>query len=997
MSPDDRFADASISRRRFVQLSGAVGASLALPGNATASTSNEAFTAEYEYVLNHTPTDHAVPTLVRFDDPAGPTAMEGLVGGERNVPTTTEPEPTAYAPLTAAQAEQVADVPSVSKFQFSPGSNPFWRIGYYPMGVFPEPRRSVDYIGFEQLKDGLAVLEERHPDRIRVRDVGHSPGHYNNVTDRPDPKGMFVAELTNFDSETDFTDKEKVFFSCSLHGLEMAGRETGARVLENAARGSEPDVAGSDATLEPLLDDVVVIIGFVNPDGWAVRNPQYDSGWQLGGPGALFPRAPGAPLYERGNAEVFDTNRQYPVVGYIDPIHYPAAPANYEGEEPSFVNDKVPDAKALVDFFRDYENLNYGADLHGGPVFNNFVLGLVSQDQFNTRELHEVYEMCLNINDTLAEALDTWQTVGEARVEHVGDQQFDPVLYGVVPESAFDYATIYDTIGYTVSGAFLDWMAHPEPIGLDMTTLDFEMSFNHMAGGNLYNPELFEMEVTGYRAAIRTITDFAVNNSDTPTTSEAFSTETTTGGESVAYVTTGEVRSEDDALRRTHEQLSFDANTDAYARTREAELSGDGTELPFVVSESDSHSMGVHLHGQGLIADLELVDPDGTVVREFEGVTDERVGGKCCGLPEFTVADPEAGTWTLRVDSYADGPQTVEMVQWTMAAGANPDPKSVDMWGGAGYEQTAYDVTPFEFFQDYQSAEKRGILREFIRDGGSVEPVTVDDVRNGALDDYDHAVVIHDYVSPTERISESVSSNAKEGVQEGVTDAAYTGALDEFVDDGGNLVVTDTGTYLLTELDNRLVDGSAIDPGTDIQRQFDDVARFDAKNLDHPLYADDAREIQEQLWKVQPLGYQTGGSAPMDLISEGAFGSAVNDGVGTVAARKNGLVATGSITESEQSGRGVHYITSLLPPAKQANLHPFGLQNYTVTFLGYVLFTSALGFQQLRRTGETTRTYGRGDEWDLEGVQPVGSSSNGSQSNDSGTDTARPDTEGRVR
>jgi len=964
MSNDDPFDGSPVSRRRFMQLSAATGAALTLPGNATADASASAFSTEYQYVLNHTPEDYEVPTLVRFSDASGPTAMEGLLDVETE--TITSPEPAGYAQLTTTQASTLAELPSASEFQFAPGSNPFWRIGYYPLGVFPEPRRSVDYIGFEQLKDGLGVLEERYPDRIRVKNVGQSPGHTNTITDRPDPKGMYVVELTNFDSTTDFEDKEKVFFSCSLHGLEMAGRETGARVLENAARGSEPDVPGSDAKLEPLLDDVVVIIGFVNPDGWAVRNPQYDSGWQVGGPGTGLPRAPAAPLYERGNAEVFDTNRQYPAVGYINPSHYPAAPANYEGEEPTFVNEKVPDSKALVDYFQGYENLNYGADLHGGPVFNNFVLGLISQDQFNTRELHEVYEMCLNINDTLAEALDTWETVGQARVDLIGDEQISPVLFGVVPESAFDYATIYDTLDYTVSGAFLDWMAHPEPIGLDMTTLDFEMSFNHMLGGNVYNPELFEMEVTGYRAAIRTITQFAVNNTDTPTTEEQFSTETETGGESVAYITTGEPGSADDALRRTESQLSFDPETQFYDTTEETELAADRTELTFDVTETNLNSMGVHLHGQDVIADLELLSPSGETVYEFEGVTDERVGGKCCGLPEFTVSDPEPGTWTLRIANYQEAGQLVEMQRWTLAAQGNPDPKSVDNWGNEGYEQIAYDVTPFQFFEDYQSAEKRGTLRTFI-DDGTVDPVTVEEVKHGALAEYDHAVLIHDYVSPTDRISEGVSGNvnANADIAEGVTDDTYTGALDDFVDSGGNLVVTDTGTYVLPELDNDLFDGSAIGE-SNVQRQFLNVAEYSDKNLDHPLFDDSVRPIQDQLWKVQPLGYQVSGSAPMDLLDESAFLSAANQGVASVAARTNGLVATGSVTESTDSGRGIHYISSLLPPATQANLHPFGLQNYAVTFLGNIVFTSALGFKQIRETGETKREYGRVDDWSVE-------------------------------
>ncbi|QLD86685.1 hypothetical protein HWV23_13420 [Natronomonas halophila] len=970
---EDPFDGSPVSRRRFMALSAATGAALTLPANATADASSPAFTTEYQYVLNHTPEDHAVPTLVRFSDPSGTTAMEGAL--DKEVHTTTSPEPAGYAQVTTAEAQMLADLPNASEFQFAPGSNPFWRIGYYPMGVFPEPRRSVDYIGFEQLKDGLNVLEERYPDKIRVKRVGQSPGHHNNVTDRPDPKGMYVAELTNFDSETDFEDKEKVFFSCSLHGLEMAGRETGARVLENAARGSEPDVDGSDAKLEPLLDDVVVIIGFTNPDGWAVRNPQYDSGWQVGGPGTGTPRAPAAPLYERGNAEVFDTNRQYPAVGYINPAHYPAAPANYEGDEPGFVNEKVPDAKAFVDYFQDYENLNYGADLHGGPVFNNFVLGLISQDQFNTRELHEVYEMCRNINETLASALSTWETVGQARVDLVGDQQFSPVLFGVVPESAFDYATIYDTIGYTVSGAFLDWMAHPEPIGLDMTTLDFEMSFNHMLGGNVYNPELFEMEVTGYRAAIRTITQFAVNNTDTPTTDEEFSTETKTSGDTVAYITTGEVGSSEDALRRTDGQLDFDyEGTEFYETSEEGELAADLTEFTFDVERTDIHSMGVHLHGEGIVADLDLVSPSGETVYEFEGVTDERVGGKCCGLPEFTVSDPEPGTWSLQIANYQDAGQIVEMQRWTLAAQGAPDPTQA--WGSEGYEQAPYDVTPFEFFKDYESAEKRGNLRNFIRDGGSVEPVTVDEVRSGKLADenYDHAVLIHDYVSPKKRISGGTDNQMGDitGNASGDVVDDYTDALDDFVDSGGNLVVTDTGTYVLPELDNELLDGSKINRESDVERQFLDVARFTSKNLDHPLFDKHVREIQNQLWKVQPLGYQVTGEAPMDLVSEAAFtGAATDDGVASIAGRTNSLVAAGSITEAEDSGRGIHYISSLLPPAWQANLHPFGLQNYTVTFLGNILLTSALGFEQVRTAGDTKRRYGRTDGWNVGGSDPT--------------------------
>ena len=983
MSSDDPFDDSPVSRRRFMQLSAAAGAALTLPGNATAEASDAAFSTEYQYVLNHTPEDYEVPTLIRFSDASGPTAMEGLL--DVDTETITTPEPAGYAQLTTTQASTLAELPSASEFQFAPGSNPFWRIGYYPAGVFPEPRRSVDFIGFEQLKDGLDELQSRYPDRVNVRTVGRSPGHTNNVTDRPDPKEMIVVEVTNDVQDRDaFREKEKVFHSCSLHGLEAAGREAGARVIENVARGSEPDIDGNNAKIEPLLDDAVLLLGFTNPDGWAVRNPQYDSGWQVGGPGTGLPRAPGAPLFERGNAEIYDTNRQYPTVGAINPAHYPAYVPEDAGPDdvPSFVYDKVPDAAAFVEFFRGYENLNYGSDLHGGPVFNEFVLGLISQDQFDTRELHELYEMCLAIDETLEAALTKWTTAGDVRTQLLGDEQYAP-LFGVLPTEAFDYATIYDTIGYTVSGAMLDWMAHPEPVGLDMTTLDFEMSFSHMTGGNVYNPELLEMEVKGYRTAIRTITAFAVRNSGTPNTADSFETTTETDGETVAYVTT-------EALRRTDDDLVFESEDDSGGDGSDG---GGGLPLPTTVTDavaaegvttvsetvsgSDLHSMQVHLHAENAVMDAELLDPDGNVVRSFDGVTDDRVGGKCCGFPEWTVSDPAPGEWTIRLENLRELEQPFEAYFGTLASQSpNPDPRSVDNWGGEGYEQLEYDVTPFDFFEDYD---------EFIEDGGSVEAVTVEDVADGALADYDHAVVIHDYGANADADyigSDLPGYTPRDHPEAGFDEDGYVAALDDFVDSGGNLVLTDTGVNLLTELDNALVSADGIDRGAVTADTPYDVARFTSKNDDHPLLTD-VRPIQEQLWKVAPLGYQVSGSAPMHRLAQDAFTSAANEGVASVAGLTDGAVTAGSITESADSGRGVHVVASLLPPSTQANLHPFGLQSYTVTFLGNLLLTSALGFQQVRDTADTTRVYGRGDEWSVDSGVGATLSASGSRAVDS--------------
>ena len=124
---EDPFETAPISRRQFVRLSAATGGALALPGTATADVSAPAFDAEYEYLLNHTPDDYEIPTLVTFEDAASIRAMEVTC----DVWTTTEPRPAAHAALTTAEAEQVVRVPTAEMLHFSPGANPFWRLGYY--------------------------------------------------------------------------------------------------------------------------------------------------------------------------------------------------------------------------------------------------------------------------------------------------------------------------------------------------------------------------------------------------------------------------------------------------------------------------------------------------------------------------------------------------------------------------------------------------------------------------------------------------------------------------------------------------------------------------------------------------------------------------------------------------------------------------------------------------------------------------------------------------
>ena len=916
-----RFADADIDRRTFVRLSAATGAALAFPGNASASVSGAAFEAEYQYVLNHTPAEYAVPTLVQFADASGPAAMDAAVDAE--TVTTTEPEPAAHAQLTAAQAEAVAELPTAETFTYAPGANPFWRLGYYPLGVFPEPTRCLDYIVYEEMIAGMEHLEQQHPDRLDFYDIGRSPGYDNPISDRPDPKPVWVAEVTNdIDDEESYREKEKVFYSLSLHGDERAGAEAGCRFVEELLRGNEEEI-------EQLLDDAVLLLTFTNPDGWVARHPQYVG------------------RFQRGNAEVGDTNRQYPIVGWIRPDHYPAEPrgADATDDGPGIDSDvpreyfeNVPDSLAIVEHLRGYENLNYGADFHGASVFgDDFVFGLISQAQYDHRELHELYGLNRDVDDALTE-------------------EIQPQPY---TSNEYDYATIWDLLGYTDSGIQGDWLAHPKALGgLGMTSMDFEMAFANIVASNYYDPNLLDKQVRGYKQGIRTLTEFAIQNSDTRNTDDEFEANVRTGGNSTAVVTT-------DALTRSSDQLVYpdddgssvgggtlpvqtavDPNTEVTGTEETLSLEGATT----LSVPEDTHTLALDFEPDGPAA-ATLRSPSGETVRSYDATDGPMVDGPGT---EWTIREPEAGTWTVvgepRTATNESNGESATGESATLSATAvrtengtmTPDPREA-----LGYGQFDYEVSPLVFFDsDFFDADDELRALDVERDfddftDAPVETLSVADVKAGAAGDFDNLVVIHD---------------------DGIDDNDYVSALDEFVDSGGNLVVTDSGVNLLGAMDSDLT--STIAPEDTFEETYY-VANLGTKSSDQPLL-EDARPVQNQLWKVSGLGYSVDTEAPMTLVDETAFDEANGIAAGTqdagisagsLVGPTDGAVTTRELVESDTGA--VHFIGGVFPPASQENLHPFGLLDYSASFLGYLMLTNALGYVQTRSIeGEVTATFG---------------------------------------
>ncbi|WP_255168452.1 M14 family zinc carboxypeptidase [Natrononativus amylolyticus] len=927
--PDESaFEGVSISRRQFGSLAAAVGAALTLPGAAYADLEGSAMTDEYEYVVNHTPEDYEVPTLIRLDDESG---LDDLLGLGLDLEAATDDDlvledpPAVYARLTTGQVEEVIDLPTAEELSYTPGSNPFWRLGEYPLGVFPAPYRAVDFIHYEQMIDGMEHLEAEHPEMLdfyaladsdNPHDVTYtrSPGHDNNLTDRHDPKDLHVAELTKppaeYDSlaefrETDeFADRQKVMFEASIHGLERAGPEACYRFVERI-------VTGREAEYERLLDECVLIILSVNPDGWVARDPQYDSGWQVTGEGRDDARLPAWPQYERGNSQVFDTNRQYPSVGWIDPAHHPGEPdeSRWAEDNPHDIIDMVPDAMGAVEHFRQYENLTHGADLHAMLWNSDFILGLINQIEYTQDEFHDLYEMNRILEESLEEKLDEWEAIADIQEAAIGDFNTDAMGFPVLPETAYDYSTIWDTIGYTITGGLIGFMgASEERGGLDMTTMAFEMAYSHMVGGNKYEPVLAEMWVEGYMESMRTMTEYALRDVDSEVATADGESET------VAYVTT-------DALTRSSEDLEFlqddpdneETNAELSSEQYQAEVDPEETgTLTFDVAEG-LHTLSVHAHAEQALADVVLSDPDGEEVRAYR--PSETGGEAHHDFEPFVVREPDAGEWTVEITSLmAKNPVAMDVNVGTLQSDYDhPDPRDA-----LGFEQEAYEVTPFVFFDDFEAEN----------DLITTEALTPDEVAEEGVD-ADHLVVIHD--------------------DRGDDPEGYVAAVDDFVQDDGNLVVTDTGLHLLADMET--APGVGADDVTD---ETFGVSHLEDKAEDHPLLTD-TRPIQRMTWKVAPLGYPYAEDAPMTLLDEAAF----EESGGSVAGTTDDLVSCGSIFTDEEEWQGIHAIGGLLPPASQEELHPFGLKNYVFAYFGLTVLINALGMEQRRFVdGELVRTIG---------------------------------------
>lgn len=304
------------------------------------------------------------------------------------------------------------------------------------------------------------------------------------------------------------------------------------------------------------------------------------------------------------------------------------------------------------------------------------------------------------------------------------------------------------------------------------------------------------------------------------------------------------------------------------------------------------------------------------------GFATELTVGKQAGTNQFTHNPVLNQIWvdSIRAINYTMFRQAIDPQEFVFETGGDVaylfDPKRIrhDDANGVGndlgdpgqFGQAPYDVSRMKFFEDLDDHADRPVTAVRI---GEVLDGTVD------LDRFDTLIVAND------------------ALPEGIDDEeAWWSQLGDWVDGGGNLLLTDAALQALPNL----VEGIAADHIQVTESYVGSVETFTDRG--HPLNAG-LRGVASQTFDTVPIGYAFGGSnnsAPNWEVDQAAWEAA---GGFTAGTHSDGFAIHGELPVGD--GR-IGILGALLPDPTEEFYHPFGLQNYAVTYTGYTLLHNHL-------------------------------------------------------
>ncbi|MEA2432768.1 MAG: hypothetical protein QOG54_225 [Actinomycetota bacterium] len=690
-----------------------------------------------------------------------------------------------------------------------------------PRGVSPwaKGRACADqFLSYQEVIDGAKFLEARFPrfmHVIRLDQAFDNPNYRSAGIPRGisfedgqakvlgrDRRPLYILKVTDGASETPETERHHFAYSLSIHGIERAGLEGGARAMEDlvtwaacevpayvantpacTAEGPFPKKIVETPTDRPVptagevLKSSVMYFVLSNPDGWA-RGQTAPVEIEDGSPNASY--APGA-MFQRFNGNGVDLNRDFPTIGYT---YRPYSP----GSE--------PETKAFTDVLSQIRSrlplghFTGGLDLHGMLTARAFSYTLLGAGQHDFRKNAITQETALRTWQDQTQRLAWSPWIADANANGQLDSGetavSEPAFGGRVPAPVADaWGSVIDTLGYQITGGFGDWF--DSPLGLDAVGIDNEMYASHLAPNNVFEPALEQTHIDGNKGLIYSQIAALLIEDD-----HVFHP-----GGKVGYIynpkriqVEGKDRLPNPGLPAQNNievimpcSESGPQNVDGSCQGAHFALANNLPTLEFDVKgpEQEIWNGGISVEvtapnvaaiSPGALGNVSLDYLDegqwATIAtsRTSEG-TNYSQAGKI-----VTVNDPQPGRWRVRLLSQAQMPARVKVDFNPTTAEASPG-------------QAPIDASSMDFFSD---------LNKYTPEGERLSPVNVEDV---AADpefarQFDSIVVVNN-IGSRSYITDQLGLAPEQA-------DAYFSNLRHFVETGGNLVLTDAALQALSSM-----------------------------------------------------------------------------------------------------------------------------------------------------------------------------------------------------
>ena len=275
--------------------------------------------------------------------------------------------------------------------------------------------------------------------------------------------------------------KKRYALSLSIHGIERAGLEGGARAMEDlvtaatAGKLKEKIIATEGLkvpvpTFEEVLKKTIIYFTTPNPDGWR-RGSVSEGGF----------------FFQRYNGNGVDLNRDWPDRGFS------FRPYSAFSE---------PESRAFSSAFLDVAKVGKfaaGDDLHGQLTADSFSYTLIPHGSKNYAKNERIREAAKSINVVQADVLG-WHPIIQPNDAPPPDCIPAAVSDACGQMYGQNWGTVYDTINYTTTGALGDWF--DSRAGLNADGIDNEMSFSHLDRNINFEPTTEQLHVDGNKGLI---------------------------------------------------------------------------------------------------------------------------------------------------------------------------------------------------------------------------------------------------------------------------------------------------------------------------------------------------------------------------------------------------------------------------------------------------------------------------------------------------------------